>query len=129
MPLTLSVQDETSAGQRRDAGEFEFDSATLALRDLIRLRIEQEVARFNKSDVEVFRGLVQPEESERILNGVRIRPALDAEQQFAKALTAFRGNGFLILLDDRQITDLDETLHLTPQSKITFLRLIPLIGG
>src|SRR5579859_4679248 len=129
MPLTLSVQDETSSGQRHDAGAFEFESATLTLRELIRRRIEQEVVRFNESEIEVFRGLVQPEESELILNGPRQRPVLDPEKHFAKAITAFRGNGFLVLLDDRQITDLDETLHLTPQSKVTFLRLIPLAGG
>ena len=73
--------------------------------------------------------LIQPEESERILNGVRERPLPDWEKQFAKAITAFRGNGFLVLIDGRQITDLDETIRLTAQSQITFLKLVPLVGG
>jgi len=64
-----------------------------------------------------------------VLNGVRTRPVLDAQKQLAKAIAAFKGNGFLVLLDDRQIMDLDEVLHLTAQSKITFLRLVPLVGG
>jgi hypothetical protein len=129
MPLTLSVHDETTSGQSRSAGIFQFDNASLALRDIIRLRVQHEVARFNAADHEVFQGLVQPEESERILNGVRTRPVLDWQTQFAKAIAAFKGNGFLVLLDDRQIMDLDETLNLTAQSKITFLRLVPLVGG
>ena len=129
MPLTLSVLDETTAGESRSAGTFQFETASLALREIIRLRVRQEVARFNEADYEVFQGLVQPEESERILNGVRTRPVLDWQRQYTRAIAAFKVNGFLVLLDNRQITDLDETLHLTAQSKITFLRLVPLVGG
>jgi hypothetical protein len=129
MPLTIALNDETTSGESRSAGTFQFDNANLTLRDLIRLRVQQEVARFNEADYEVFRGLVQPEESERILNGVRTRPTLDWQKQFAKAITAFNGNGFLVLIDDRQIIDLDECLSITSQSKITFLKLVPLIGG
>ena len=129
MPLELPVRDETTSGESRSAGVFQFDNARLTLREIIRLRVQQEVARFNSADYEMFQGLVQPEESERVLNGVRTRPVLDAQKQLAKAIAAFKGNGFLVLLDDRQIIDLDELLHLTAQSKITFLRLVPLVGG
>ena len=129
MPLNLSIVDETTAGERCSAGAFQFDTATLTLRELIRVRVQQEVKRHNETDSAVFQGLVQPEESERILNGVRERPVVDWEKQFDKAITAFRGNEFLVLLDEQQITDLDETLHLTPQSQLTFLKLVPLMGG
>ena len=129
MSLTLSIHDETTAGERHAAGAFQFNTTALTLRELIRVRVQQEVKRFNETEVRVFRGLVQPDESERILNGARERPLLDWEKQFAKAITAFNGNGFLVLLDDQQITDLDETLHLTPESQITFLKLVPLTGG
>src|SRR5262245_33018005 len=74
MPLTLSIVDETTAGERCSAGAFEFDAPALTLRELIRVRIQQEVKRFNQTESQGFRGLVQPEESERILNGVRERP-------------------------------------------------------
>src|ERR1700736_3105855 len=129
MSVTLDVFDETTAGQRHSAGAFQFDTATVTLRELIRLRVQQEVARFNAMERDEFHGLIQPEESERILNGVRERPLPDWEKQFAKAITAFKGNGFLVLINDRQITDLDEPLHLTAQSQITFLKLVPLVGG
>jgi hypothetical protein len=129
MPLTLSIFYETTAGERCSAGAFQFDAATLTLRELIRVFVQQEVKRFNEAGSEVFRGLVQPEPSERILNGVRERPVLDWEKQVAKAIAAFKGNGFLVLLDERQVTDLDETLHLTPESQLTFLKLVPLMGG
>ena len=129
MPLTLSILYETTAGERGNAGAFQFDDATLTLCELIRVFVQEEVKRFNEAGSEVFRGLVQPDPSERILNGVRERPVLDWERQFAKAIAAFKGNGFLVLLDERQITELDETLHLSPQSQLTFLKLVPLMGG
>jgi hypothetical protein len=127
--LTLSIVDETTSGKRQSAGDFRFDTETLTLRDLIRRRVQQEVERYNDSDVAIFRGLIEPGENERILNGVRERPVLDAEKQLAKAINAFQGNGFLVLVDDIQITELDQTLHLTTQSKVSFLKLVPLIGG
>jgi hypothetical protein len=129
MPIILDVFDETTSGQRRSAGVFQFGTAALTLRELIRLRVQQEVARFNAMEREEFNGLIQPEESERILNGVRERPRPEWEKQFAKAIRAFNGNGFLVLIDGCQITDLDETLHLTAHTEITFLKLVPLVGG
>jgi hypothetical protein len=129
MALTVSILDETTAGQRRSAGDFQFEAETATLREIIRQRVQQEVERFNESDTEVFRGLIQPEETERILNGVRERPVLDWRKQYARAITAFEGNGFLVLVDDRQITGLDETIRLTAHTKVAFLKLVPLIGG
>src|SRR5262249_45531513 len=122
MSLTLSILDETTAGERRRGGDFQFNASTATLREIIRTRVRQEVERFNQSDVEVFRGLIQPEETERILNGVRERPFLDWEQQYAKAIRAFNGNGFLVFVDGRQIAELDETLHLTAQTEVAFLK-------
>lgn len=129
MALTLSMLDETTKGERRNAGDFRFENETLTLREMIRHRIEQEVERFNTSDLEVFQGLIPPGETERILNPERKRPVLDWRKQYARALTAFEGNGFLVFVNDRQITDLDETIHLTPQTRVAFLKLVPLMGG
>jgi len=129
MALILPILDETTSGARQSAGAFQFDSPASTVREIIRLRVQQEVDRFNNSDCEVFLGLMQPEENERILNGVRERPFLDWQKQYAKAIASFNGNGFLIFIDDRQIADLDEAIHLTPETKVTFLKLVPLIGG
>jgi hypothetical protein len=129
MHLFVSILDETSAGESRSAGSFHFYDQAVTLREIIRLRVQQEVERFNRSESEVFQGLVQPEESERMLNGVRTRPVIDWEKQYLKAVKAFKSNGFLVFVDDRQITELDETIRLTPESQLTFLKLVPLIGG
>jgi hypothetical protein len=130
MPFTFSILDETTAGERFDAGAFVCESATTTLRDLIRIRVQQEVDRYNHSDAKTFRGLIQPEATERILNGERpLERLLDWEKQYAHATAAFQTNGFLVMVDDRQIMELDEPVILEPQSKVTFLKLVPLIGG
>ena len=46
-----------------------------------------------------------------------------------QAVQAFQRNGFILLVDDRQLTDLEEEVVLKPGSQVTFLRLIPLVGG
>jgi hypothetical protein len=130
MPLAVSILDETTTGERRSAGALQCDTATLTPREIIRLRVKQEVERFNATEHEVFEGLIQPDETERILNGIReASTVLDWEKQYARAIRAFQGNGFLLFVDDRQATDLDEAIPLTAQTRITFLKLVPLQGG
>ena len=129
MALTLSIVDETTFGTQRCAGEFHFEAGIVTLRELIARRVLQEVDRFNQADGQVFRGLIEPGLDERTLNGVRERPLLDGEKQVARAIQAFEGNGFLVLVDDRQITELDQPMQLAAQSKIVFLKLVPLVGG
>jgi hypothetical protein len=124
MPVLIEIQDSSSPLAKILVPQ---DAPTL--RDLLRARIHHEVATHNQHLPEVFTGLVQPEESEQILNGFRLthkRP-LDAERQFTQACDAFTRNGFLVLAGDRQITDLDAPLN--PGEPIQFLKLTPLIGG
>ncbi|MBB2940396.1 hypothetical protein FB565_000100 [Actinoplanes lutulentus] len=56
---------------------------------------------------------------------IRRRAAAEPEQ----AITSFARNGFVVLVGDRQIEDLDEMIELRPGAEVTFLRLIPLAGG
>jgi hypothetical protein len=75
-------------------------------------------------------GLVMPDGAQPP-DGFRM-PApgrIDWEQQADRALDAFRRNGFFILIDARQVTDLEEVLELTAESDIGFLRLVQPVGG
>ena len=57
------------------------------------------------------------------------RKKLYWEEQFEVATEAFKTNGFLILVDNQQVTELDDVIQIEPETSITFLRLIPLVGG
>ena len=91
----------------------------------------QEVQDYNLKQNDVFYGLVQPTDTETVLNGFKFKEKriLDWEAQYAKALEAFEANGFIMLVNDQQIETLNETIELKIGTQINFLRLIPLVGG
>jgi hypothetical protein len=75
--------------------------------------------------------LIQPKDTQRTLNGYKFhKPRLvDADTQYEKAIEAFKGNGFIVLVDDHQLQNLDDEITLHPETPVTFLKLIPLVGG
>ena len=107
--MTIRIFDAPLHGERTAAGEIRLDAGPVTLRDLIRGRLQQEVERYNQALPETFQGLVQPEESEQILNGFRMKTKrpLDWEVQCRRAYSSFEKNGFLVLVDGKQVTELD----------------------
>lgn len=133
MLTLLKIRDETiaSIGKAEQTFTVAVTGETITVRDLIYHRVTQEVEQVNQKRPEYFRMLVQPSEAERTLNGYKLtRPrAIDAQAQYKKALEAFEGNGFVILVGDHQAESLDEKIVLQPETSITFLKLVPLVGG
>lgn len=127
----VTFVDETTAGDRGAGWGLEIAEERLTVRELIRRRVFQEVAEYNARTPRVFQGLVQPRDAERVLNGYALRTPrrIDPGAQTELALTAFAGNGFLVLVGDRQVTDPDEEVELTQGTEVTFLKLVPLVGG
>jgi len=129
--MTIQFWDEVIPGQRSLPETVTVQQARTTPRELIRSRVRQEVERHNQSLPEVFCGLVQPEESEQILNGfrMRVKRPLDWVVQFERACSSFERNGFLVLVDGHQVTELDERIDLRAESEIQFVKLVPLVGG
>lgn len=127
---TVAFIDETTSGSKSDAWHLEIFEETLTLRELIRRRVFQEVAEHNARDAGPFRGLVQPGETEIALNGKQGKPRkVDPQRQFDKAVELFSRNGYVVLVDDRQVEELDQAVHIRQGTQITFLKLVPLVGG
>lgn len=134
--MLLSIRDESPAGQSLYEMSLEFLSERISVRDLIRERVHHEVHEFNrKKDDVTFNGLVQPNDAEQHLNGPRPsyrlknHRILDWEVQFALATEAFERNGFFILIDDKQAESLDQQFVIGPTTHVTFVKLLPLVGG
>jgi hypothetical protein len=129
MTLTVTVRDQTGARRTSELTVPDVPDR-VTLRELIRTRVREEVAKANASSGE-FRTLVRPIDAEETLNGFRLtRPRpINWERQAAVAEDAFDANGFFVLVDGRQIEDLDEELRLTADSDIRFVKLVPLVGG
>jgi hypothetical protein len=127
---TITIVDESMAGEK-SAWNLDFLNETMSLRELIRQRISQEVTEYNAKKTGCFHGLVQPTQAERTLNGSRLPTAhkLDWQAQYAKALDAFTRHGYIVLVNDQQVADLDTVLELHAGTEVTFFKLVPLVGG
>jgi hypothetical protein len=127
----LTIRDELVSGHAMHEWMMQVLSERLTVRELIRGRVYQEVQDYNLQKGLIFRGLVQPEDAEKTLNGWKLkkRRQLDWQRQFDKALQAFESRQILILVGERQAESLDEEFAFGPSSVVTFLRLVPLVGG
>jgi hypothetical protein len=146
MNTVLEVYDEQRPGAERELRHrLEMPAERMTARDLIRCRIEADVAIHNAVERARLDGtiaadrlapanwLVTPGSIERALNGPRVygpgSDLIDSGGLIAVALKAFARNGFFMIFDGRQIVDLDEVLTVEQDSAVTFLRLVPLVGG
>lgn len=129
--IRVTIKDQSGAGRVDQSTTLEGISDRITLRDLIRTRVRDEVARYNAAPTSLFAGLVMPEGAQATRAGfvMPARRRIDWEQQADKAVEAFSHNGFFVLVDDRQVTELDDQLALSADSDIRFVRLVQLIGG
>jgi hypothetical protein len=131
MSTTLTIHDETSSGQKTHSFTLECLTERMTVRELIRARIYQEVQDYNTREPEYFRGLVEPTQAERTLNGYRLRERrkLDWQEQFQRATEAFERNGYFVLVGHRQAERLDEEFEVKVDTEVSFVKLVPLVGG
>jgi len=133
MLTELLIRDESTAslGKTEHTFTVHVSGEKFSIRELIRQRVVQEVEEYNNHQPAVFRMLVQPNDTERTLNGFKFhKPRLvNPVTQYEKAIEAFEGNGFIVLVDDNQIERLDDEIALHPETSVTFLKLVPLVGG
>jgi hypothetical protein len=131
MAATLTIRDENLNGESLREWAMDVLAEHLTVRELIRSRVYQEVQDYNVQHGQVFHGLVQPEEAEKSLNGWKLKKPrlLDWKKQFDRAVEAFEKNQILLLVNERQAEALDDEVVVGQQTTVTFLRLVPLVGG
>ena len=131
MTATLTIRDETPGQTTFHEWSLEVLTERMTVRELIRSRVYQEVQDFNQRGVGDYRGLIQPTDAERTLNGSRLRHPREISfpQQLSRAIEAFESSQVLVLINDRQVDALDEETELKPGTTVTFLRLTLLVGG
>lgn len=132
---SVMLYDETLGGERTACLRLDLMTTTVTVRELIRRRVYEEVQQYHAAPPDVvFRGLVTPSALETALNGPKppretIKRRVDWEAQFEKAVQAFERNGFFVLVGDRQVTDLDAPVELKVDTGVSFVKLVPLVGG
>lgn len=121
----LDYCDQAGARPPTAAGAFHWsDGVPITARRLIAERVRREfeslLERFDGHGGELPIALVTMSANAR---------AMTLDETIETALSAFSANRFFLLVDRRQIVDLDAPFLLTPKSNVVFLRLTPLKGG
>ena len=131
MGTELLIVDKSTDGKITNEFVVDFLSERITVRELIRARVFQEVKDYNSKKPEYFRGLVEPSDAERTLNGLRLpkKKTVDWQKQYNLAIESFEHNGFIVLVDDKQAGELDEEIELGFGIEVSFLKLVPLVGG
>ena len=113
------------------------DGAPLTLRDLITCVVQAEVKAFQARQTEqrlqqvlsqaaIATGLAQG----KVTLGDRdFEQTVNPETAVDNAIMGFIDGLYYVFLDDIQQEDLDATVHLTAESRLTFVRLVALVGG
>lgn len=129
--VVLSVKDENFSGKVLREVSVRFNSKSVTIQDIIEARVRQEVESYNNKQPEYYNGLIEPTDAEKTINGYKLhnRKLIDAEKQVYTALDAFQKNGFFVLIDNQQYTDLNQGIQLASNTNVSFVKLTPLVGG
>ncbi len=127
----LQIRDENNLGNVYNVLELSFDKVKVSIEDIITQRVYQEVEEYNKRAVNHKHALVQPKADELLLNSAskQKRRPVNTEKQVEIALHAFENNGFFMLVDDRQVEELDDVVIIKTGTTVSFVKLTPLVGG
>ena len=130
MPTTLRIRDEAVSGELLGESVLEFITERITVRELIRSRVYQEVQDHNLRRSTGSTQLVQLGTPGRVRNGkAHTGRPVDWKQQVELAIQAFEQNRVIIVVGDRQAESLDDEISIAPETCVTFLKIVPLVGG
>ena len=128
-------------GERSEAGVgavwLDLSATRMRIVDLVRQTVEEQVrtltARRKLTAAEIERRLVRQYgilSQEDALRRRRIDvPRHDTTVEVERALEACRAGACLVVVDGEPLTDLDQEITVSPDTRVQFLRLLPLAGG
>lgn len=104
----------------------------LPLRDIIGEKVLAEVAKAREKQVHYVSTRYLTDEDLSWVKDGALKPTpreIDPERETEKALEAFRKQRYFVFVDGSRRDDLDEMIPLTAETKIQFVRVMPLVGG
>jgi hypothetical protein len=142
--MQLTMRDQTNGRLRAEAMVVDWRKGVpLTARTLIAERVRLEWEAREAGAEARKRGALSPlvttetmrrlDSHRRPWGGDAVRakaaPPMTLEEVTTVALEGFRRNAFFLIVDGRQVTELDEVIPFSTTSEVRFLRLVPLIGG
>jgi hypothetical protein len=108
MSKTILINDETHCGKILNQVLLTFDQEQITLGDLLKKRIEEEVSNSSKQNTNSKNSIFQKQNPHAHV-----------------ALHAFRENGFLILVNNKEVSELDQLIPIHSNLQIRFVALHP----
>ena len=116
-------------GQRLLHVDLALSASTLTVRELIAQKVAQEVAEVVAQQRPGLSGeYLNPEELIRATSLDALAPGTLAEE-IERAQQAFSERAYMVVIDEQPIWDSDAVVTLVPQSRIEFIKILPLVGG
>jgi len=127
----ILIKDESATGKILNEIMIAVENELTTVKEIIEARVYAEVESYNQKLPEYFKGLVQPSDTERTINGFKLKTPrkIDPEKQAYIALNAFQKNGYFILIDDQQAETLEQEILVGADTSVSFVQLTPLVGG
>jgi hypothetical protein len=116
-------------GQRLVPTRFTVPTTTLTVRELIARKVEQEVAECLACERPGLSGEYLPPD---VLIKAITREALTpgaVDTEIVRAQRAFAARDYMIVIDDKRLFDPDMVVTLFPETRIEFIKILPLVGG
>ncbi len=133
MATTLTVLEKAPGDPDRTEFQLPIMGDKLTVRELIKtyLTHQAECSRTDEKKKKwTFAGLFSPQtDNQDCKDHPKAAVPLSSNEQLEIACKAFSSNKFILLINDQQTTDLEQEIVVTPVTKVTFIRLVPLVGG
>ncbi|MCU0446715.1 MAG: hypothetical protein MUE85_17550 [Microscillaceae bacterium] len=131
--MQLIIKEENFAGKILDQITLQIADETLTVANLIKLKVETEVATQNLKIEKANQGYHHALENTlnrntNAYNSLKTN-TLDAESQVYRAWEAYKNNQIIVLVDNRQTQGLEEEILVSPETQVSFIRLTQLVGG
>ena len=136
--LELEVATRVYGGDNpRETTLVAFPRPQLPLREVIALKVQAEVERRQRQrdgqgPVPLSLRYLTDEDLAWARGGAMKHPQVQpvsVAAEVERTLDAFARHRFFVLVDGARVSDLEEVITLTPETKLQFVRLMPLVGG
>ena len=129
---TIVIKDRTFGGGSSNEIDLQFEGEEITVKDLIMSRVKKEVDIYNTKAMGQYAGLVIPEKVEALLNRKdtsATKRTVDFEKQAYQALAGFLNSQFFVIINDKQVDDLEQRIAVKTIREVEFIKLTPLVGG
>lgn len=131
--MELQIKEETFAGKVLDEILIEVQKERLTVAELIQCKVEKEVENYNIRIIQEnqgFRNNIEETLNAKNPQNTAIQHKLaDIESEVYRAWEAFKNNQVFVMVNNRQVENLEEELLLNQESQVSFIQLTPLAGG